>query len=527
MPTVDINDLASIGVVRDVAGYMLPPEAWTLGTNVRVQNEGVERIGGQAQALGTPGVAPHFAMSVQSPSTAWWLYTSLTKAYCYDGTTHTNITRQSAGVDVDYTASHSREWNGCLLGGVPILNNGVDVPQYWSALSAGTKLAVLPNWDANHRAAVIRPFGVYLIALYITKSGTAYPHMVKWSHPADPGTVPVTWDETDPVYDAGENDLPDVNAGLIRDGLPLRGSFYIYKDSSVWQMSFIGGTFVFSFQTLLETAGILAPRCVTMTGDGSRHVFVSQDDILVHNGNSVESILYNRYKKYLFNQIDPANYLNSFMFTNPLKNEVWFCYPEIGQTNPNKALIWNYREGVKGALTEADVNFRNAAFGLVETASTDKWYTVSGTWTTYVGPWSQTNRKQVILCGTDATKFFEQDSGLTRDGSAFSATLQRVGLSVEGRKRTGEWIVNHGSKKLVNRVWLKLEGGPVNVRIGFQEYVNGAVTWSSTKSFDPSTQRYVDVIGSGAALALEITSSDSVAWKLYGYQIDLAVVGQH
>ena len=71
-------------------------------------------------------------------------------------------------------------------------------------------------------------------------------------------------------------------------------------------------------------------------------------------------------RRYLFNQISTANYRNCFMFTNPFKDEVWFCYPENGFTNPNKALIWNYREGEKGAITEADVNFRNAAAGTIE-----------------------------------------------------------------------------------------------------------------------------------------------------------------
>ena len=41
------------------------------------------------------------------------------------------------------------------------------------------------------------PVQNYLIALDLTKSGTRYPHMVKWSAAADPGTVPASWDETD------------------------------------------------------------------------------------------------------------------------------------------------------------------------------------------------------------------------------------------------------------------------------------------------------------------------------------------
>lgn len=523
---IDINDLASIGVVQDVEGFELPPEAFTLGLNVRFHDEAVERLAGRAQVFGTPGVAPHFALPIASSTQTFWLYASLTKIYGYDGSNHTNITRQTASVDVNYTANETRDWNGTLLGGVPILNNGADDPQYWSALSLATKMQKLANWPASTKTKVIRAFGPYLLALFPTKGSTEYPHMVKWSHPADPGSVPISWDETDPTVDAGENDLPDVNAGVIQDGLPLAGRFYVYKEASTWRMVPIGGQFIFDFDTFLETSGILAPRCLTITGDGTRQVVATQDDIIVHNGNSAESILDGRFKRYLVNQIDTDNYRNSFMFTNQFQNEIWFCYPESGQTQPNHAIIWNYKEGRKGAISEAEVNFRNAAVGTIETASADTWATAVGTWASYLGPWSQSSRRKVVLCATDVTKFLELDSGLANNGSAFNATVQREGLAVVGRKRSGEWIVDYEQRKFVKRLWPKIIGGPVNIRIGVQELVNGSVTWSSAQSFDPGAQIYLDFDVSGRAVALEVSTTANVSWRWLGYKLELMQAGR-
>src|SRR5258706_476813 len=85
---------------------------------------------------------------------------------------------------------------------------------------------------APHFAKIIRSFGPYLLALNVTKGANIYPHMVKWGHPADPGSVPSSWDETDETKDTGEKDLPDVTAGVIQDGLPLQGNFYVYKEGS-------------------------------------------------------------------------------------------------------------------------------------------------------------------------------------------------------------------------------------------------------------------------------------------------------
>lgn len=524
MADVEINDLANYGAIRDVEGHQLPPEAWTTADNVRFKGEGVERIGGREQVFGTPGVAPHFALPISTAAQTFWLYVSLTKAYVYDGVDHTNITRQTAGADVDYTTSATREWNGTLLGGVPILNNGVDPPQFWASLNTGTKLAALTNWPANTTAKVLRSFGPFLVALNVNKNGTVYPHMVKWSHPADPGSIPSSWDETDATKDTGENDLPDVQAGIILDGLPLTGRFYVYKEGSVWRMNTVGGQFIFDFDSFLETAGLLAARCVTVTGDGTRHVFAAQDDLLVHNGNSVESILNDRFKKYLFNNIDLSNYNNSFIYTDPFNNEVVFCYPESGETNPTKGLAWNYRTGNKGAISEYDINFRNVASGTIEDAADDVWSGVSGTWSTYVGPWAQNSRRKLVACATDLTKFLQLDSSTTFDGTSFSGTLQREGLGVVGRKRNGEWIVDFARQKQINRVWIKATGGPINVRIGFAALPGGTVTWSTTRSFDPTTQKYIDVAAAGKAIAIEFTAA--VPFHVSGYKLEIGMRGR-
>ena len=514
MYEIEIADLQTIGVNRDQEGYILPPEAMSYAMNLRVVDDGLERIGGQEQLFGTPGVAPHFTIPIANAAQTWWLYTSLTKAYVYDGSAHTNITRQTAAVDVNYTATETRQWNACLLGGVPILNNGVDPPQFWSALNPSTKLVALTNWPGSTTAAVIRAFGPYLFALNLTESGTSRPHVVRWSHPADPGTVPASWDYTDATKDAGRTELADVQAGIILDGLGLGSNFYIYKEGSTWRVTLIGGNDIFDFKVFLETSGILAPRCVTLTGDGLRHVVATKDDLIVHDGTRFESILDKRFKKYLFNNIDTVNFRNAFIYTNPFYNEVIFCYPEPGFTNPNRAVIWNYK---LGGLTEKDVNYRNAITGPIETGDTETWAAAVGSWDSDTLPWSTLIRRKVVLCGTDATKFFQLDKGTTRDGSAFTGLTKREGISVVGRKRNGDWIVDFSKRKILNRVWIKATGGPISVRIGFQEQMNGAISWSTPQTFNPTTQHYVDQFGSGRAVSVEFSAA--APFKILSYKL--------
>ena len=55
-----------------------------------------------------------------------------------------------------------------------------------------------------------------------------FTNMVKWSHQADPGTVPASWDETDPALDAGEKTLSDSPGDNIT-GMQLGEDFIVYK----------------------------------------------------------------------------------------------------------------------------------------------------------------------------------------------------------------------------------------------------------------------------------------------------------
>lgn len=526
MPEVEIDDLTSKGVIQDEPAYQLPPEAWSAGINMRSFANGLERLGGKTATLGTNprsgGATPQFVMYVSGPSQPWWLWASLTDIFVYDGAADTNITRAAGGT---YSATDAKDWTGTILGGVPILTTREDKPQFWNSYSSGTKMQDLTAWPANTTARVVRAFNPYLIALNITLSGTNTPHRVKWSSSADPGSLPSTWDPADATHDAGQTDLADVNSGIILDGAELQGQFYIYKENAVWRQTFIGGQFIFDFKSFLETAGLLATRCVAMTGDGLKHVFASQDDILVHNGYVTDSILNKRMKRYLFNRIDTSHFDTSFMFCNPLFEEMWFCYPTQGSSEPNAAIIWNYRYNT---LTEADstmVDFVAASIGTVSVSAGTLWSAATGAWNVDPSPWLTAQRRKVVVAKTSNKKLLSLDTGTANDGTTFSGTLQRTGLGIIGRKRSGEWLEDFETRKMIQRVWPKVSSGTCNVRIGYQDLPNGAVTWTPYQPFTPSTLAYVDgVLGSGRSVSVEFSAPND--FHLDGFKLDMALVGK-
>lgn len=531
---IEVNDLDSIGQVNDVAAHLLPPEAFTVLLNVRFRKNGIEVTLGWEEVMVPSGGSrmwdPHFALPIKTPSVTYWLYTSLDKAAVFDGTDDFDITN----VGGDYSANESWEWNGCILGGVPILNNGNDVPQYWSDVgNTSQALEDLPNWPSGMTAKILRSYGPFLVALNIQESGDNYPHLIQWSHPADPGSVPSSWAYDDPTLDGGRKDTPDVNSGEILEALQLQDTLYIYKESSIWKMKFIGGRFVMDFGSgpWLEGIGILGPRCAAVTGDGFRHCVATRDDIIVHNGNSWDSVLTERQRETLFQQMSLDFAFKSFMFCHVSKQEIWFCYPETGQEEPNKALVWKYQKG-KGAISFVDgITFRNAVRGDIEGASSETWDEGGDTWDEDTGPWSEIFRQQIVLCDPTASKLLQLDKGNTKDGTAFSPTIIREALGVTGKKRNGEWISDVHSYKFVDSIWPKAEGEPFRIRVGFQESVNAALSWQPYITFDPESMRYVNPFvdenlpGSGVLFSIEFSALSGAQWRLDGYKIDVNVVG--
>lgn len=530
MTVVEINDLAALGQINDIPAYMLPPEAWTLAENIRYWKNSPQAIDGWEQVFGTPNVAPHFALPVKSPSQTWWLYTSLTKASVFDGISHTDITRASGG---DYAANVTQDWNGIVFGGIPILNNGVDVPQYWASYNTATKLAALPNWPSTLRAKVIRNFGSYLIAYNITDSGTRFPHLVQWSNPAGPGSVPTSWAYGNPQTEGGRKDLPDVNSGEILDALQLGQIMYIYKERSIWKQAYIGGQFIWSWDTFLADVGILAPRCVCYDPTGTMHVVATQDDIITHNGNTPKSILTDKQRQTLFESINRDEVSCSFMFLNKAKDEVWFCYPEPGQTEPTRALVWNSKGG-RGAISYVSgITFRNAVLGDIEGSDEETWADGDDDWSVDTGAWSEIFRQKIILSSPNNTKFYQLDKGLTRDGVTFPVTLQREDLGIIGRKRGGDAINDFKQMKMVDSIWPKIDGAPVRVRVGFRETVKGPLTWQDYTLFNPDTDMWLNAIvnedlpGCGRAVSIEFSTPTADAWRLDGYSMNVEVIGPY
>lgn len=513
-----VGPAAEIGVIADRPSYAIPPHAWTSSQNMQFRDGVAKNSPGYASAY-TPSIAPYYAEFVPGASTNLWAYLGLTKAYATDGTTHADITRTVGG---DYTATADLNWTGGVLGGIAVFNNGVDAPQAWTTAALATPLVALANWPASTTCRSLRPFKNYLVALNVDESGTRYPRLVRWSHPAVPGAVPSSWDYTNTAVDAGRVELAETSDALV-DQCTLRGVNILYKEESTFAMTFIGGNDIFRFEKIFDTVGILSRRCVVAFKPGQHAVFC-KDDIVIHDGQTVQSLVDEQIKSKIFGELAPDYYQRSFVFADFANKEVFFCYPRRGQALPDIAFVWNWQNQAKG--------FRNiplvthAARGAVSYNSVSStWDTDSAAWDTDIEVWdldpTNTRERRVLLAVPGVPALYGFPTGLSTEASY----VERVGLGLPVKM---DGPPDFTSRKLVTRIWPHIigdTGAVVNCYLGGQETVKSGITWSTPESYVVGTTQFVDLVMNARLHSVRFENTTGANWQLSSYDVEYVGAG--
>jgi hypothetical protein len=519
---IPINNVGEHGVIVDRQPHELPANAWSFAQNMRFRDGFAEKFTGHVAPFGAPTVAPYWALPVETPTTFLWLYAGLLKVYAWDGATHTDITRIAG----NYGASADVNWTGDVLGGIPVINNGVDDPQMWNPANTSTKLILLSNWPASTKANALRAFKQYLVALDVTKAGTRYPQMVKWSHPAAPGTVPSSWDPADTTKDAGEYELKDTTDFCL-DCFPLRDVNIIYKENTAHLMQFIGGLNIFRFARILGAAGALSRRCAAEYLAG-RHVVFGDGDIYTHDGFNAQSLVTGRLRRRIYSAIDPTYYQRSFLVFNQLGREVWFCFPETGNTLPSLAAVWNYESNTWG-FREIPL-LAHAALGVVNPGgSSDQWDLAVGSWDSDTLVWDQRqynpSQRSVLLEQPSGPALFQADQSSQFNAVNMTVILERQSLALP---LVPEGPPDMAHVKQVSRLWPRITGtagGVVQVYVGAQMAVNQAPTYQAPQNYVIGTTQHIDALAVGRLLALKFVSSAALDWRIHGYEVDSYVRG--
>jgi hypothetical protein len=494
----------------------------------------VEKMSGHKRSF-TPFVAPRFLLPFQHSTGYWWLYLSDREGYVYQGGSSFEVTRASAGYNAD-----GQGWSGGTLNGIPVVANPNDVPQQWVP-SLGNRLMDLSNWPTNWRTVNLKPFGNFLVALGVSKGGSAQPYNVNWSHPAEPGTVPVSWDIADPTRDAGETTLADTE-GFVVNQLQMGNLNLIYKEDAVHAMQYVGGNSIFGFRAIFtkENIGLLMPNGLasfTPPGKSSHHIVFGPNDVVVHDGRSVVPILEGRMRKWLYANLDSDNFRNTFIVNNLQMKEIWICFPLVGSVWPNCALIWNYNNNT---LTIRDLPPSSyAAVGqiteIVSGQTMASWDPDTGQWDADTSTWGssayQPVTSRLLFGGAVAPlKTYVMDLGSQFEESDYDSFVERTGLTVVGQSKEGAAIEDSETVKLLTEIWIRAQGNIGTVLqcyVGVQDDRGNSPEWAGPYPFVIGVDKKINPLVSGRILSVRFESSEPSTWTIHGYDLEIKPVGAY
>lgn len=290
----------------------------------------------------------------------------------------------------------------------------------------------------------------------------------------------------------------------------------IYRERSIHRVEWIGGNSIFRFSKVLGDSGAMNRNCIVEVM--GQHVVLTSSDIIVHDGSNFNSVLDKQMRRWLFLNIDSTNVGKCFVFKNTFFNEVYICFPQVGSTYCDRAVVWNYVD--KTVAIRELPSVLHANIGPIDSEDNGTWGSDEDPWgvddTLWGGPDAvpYTNR---VMMGTSTQKLYMLDGAASFAGVAPTTLLERRGLSF-GSPDTIKLV------KSIQPIMYGQVGSVVNISVGSHADLNDEPTWT-TKAFTIGSTKKVFFLVSGRYIAIKYESSGSYKNRLDSYQMDVEVVG--
>lgn len=534
MPIAHIRNLGKHGVLTDPDAYDLPPEAFSLGVNVRFRNGKVTSapVFRKVKTLGTDQPRFTFAANPASGLDLLFIGYQNGRVFRYNGSTETDYTISGYS-----NSAVEARWTSTTLANILYVNRQDRAPWYLRASDTQFQNLASAGWDATWTAGLLRSCSGALVALNVTKGATNYPQMVKTSSIPLSGTVPVSWDQTTPSTLATENILAEMQ-GPITDAAAYGNSLIIYGLKEAWLMAADNSALVYGYAKLPFQKGSLNANC-SIEIDGKVYVF-GPDDIWRHDTVGEESICDKKTRDFIFSSINLSKSRYFFVSHNPQLKELTFNYISGDRatafTNPtdgcNRQAVYSYSEN-NWSFDDVPQVF-SACNANLDTVST--WAAVPGTWDNTGSSWldqedsfkrtpvyvGQANATYGLstalyafdLYGIGSTVNFPVDTNATqpryleRDG----IDLDEVGVDLRDCKDLAS---------IYPQARLGAGSAPLMIAAGAADGFNQQPTFTDYQPYDGVTLYKLDYNIAGRWLSLRYKFSDYKELTISGIDLDL------
>lgn len=491
---------ALVGFVPDLAPDTLPPAATSYSSNLEPTVKGWEKTAGlQTSSTAPTNEKTHIMFWEPTEGDSRWVVGGRETIKMLQGGVESDASR-AAG----YNAAGEFAWNSLNFNGVIIFNNGADIPQY---LTDTGKFADFPDLDPSVRARVVRKFKSYLLLLGVDVGAGFKPSDLYWSHPADPGTMPASWDYADPSKDAAITTLP--SPGVLLDALELVDVNVIYKSDATFIQRFVGGQFVFRFDLKFASQGILATGCVAAFE--RYHFVLTASDIVIHDGVTSQSVADERVRRWFFDNLSREYYSRAFVVSNPDYKEILIFYPSNDSVDGqcDSILVWSWVKKTFHIRTLVPVY--HAAYGFTtEVATGIVWDNEVGSWEDDTSTWA--GDQELATYAPNIHVSTPQENSLLKPsetglllGEPLIATWERQDITIGPISRDGVVQQSYDYRKTISALHFNVETQSVfSVYIGTRDNLDDPVYWEFAGEVDPQVAKRLDIFVTTGFLSVRI-----------------------
>jgi hypothetical protein len=196
--------------------------------------------------------------------------------------------------------------------------------------------------DGAVKAAVISNAPIDNLGLIVTEERFLFalgaggnPRKVQWSDREDN----TTWTPAS-TNEAGDIELQ--SAGEIQTAIRTRGQTLILTTTSAHTARYIGPPYVYSFERVGTSCGLIARKAVADVDAGT--FWMGQRGFFAFNGNTVTEIPCDVHD-YVFGDINTSQISKTWAMANGQFGEVWWFYCSSGSNEIDRYVAYDYKEG--------------------------------------------------------------------------------------------------------------------------------------------------------------------------------------
>jgi len=445
------------------------------------------------------------------------------------GASGTTAASHSSGATVT-DASNFFAWNAAASGDI------VTAPGIWSLDNFGNKvIATISNgetfeWDSNPtdanstRATVVtsaptasafslvstpdRHLVFFGTETTVGTSSTQDPMFIRFSSQEDINTYTPTATNT-----AGTQRLAD--GSKIMGSIRGRDAIYIWTDTALFIMRFVGPPFTFSFQQVGTNCGLIAQNAAVEV-DGAAY-WMSENGFFRYTG-KLESLPC-LVEDHVYDDINliPRQHINAGL--NNLFGEIMWFYPSSGSGTVNRMVAYNYLDSsperpVWTTGTLARTTWQDSAvFGKPHATEYDSSAETADSDVNYVNG------------NTDgATTYYEHETGLNqvKEGAttAITASIESGDFDIGTQGLTGDGEFMMKIRRVIPD--FLAQTGDARITLNLRDFPNDASASSTLGPFTvTSGTQKIDTRARARSISLKIDNTGtSQFWKLGTFRID-------